>query len=177
MKKKSLAGLLAGVFFVGIVDLASAAIIDLNARTTTTTNPVIIHFSAGTYDVTPIGVADGGAYNAWNAWGFVSLPSNGWLNKYSLSSSEFPAYTVGQGTPYATDLIALSNAVGTTFTLTSDGDVNFFITDNPYSDNIGGISLSITAVPEPNAILLVSSGIAALGVTRVSRRKKSATVR
>lgn len=32
---------------------------------------VVVHFDAGTYLVTPIGVADGGAFDAFSAW-----PSN-----------------------------------------------------------------------------------------------------
>ena len=172
MKKKHLAGLVAALFLVGIVEMANAEIININARTNTTTNPVVEFFTAGTYDVTPIGVADGGAYNAWNAWGYVSLPSAGWVNPYSLSSIEFSAYTVGDWVRYSTDLLALSNAVDTSFTLASDGNVNFFITDSPYCDNIGGISLDVNPVPVPGAVWLLGSGLVGLGVARIKRNKK-----
>jgi hypothetical protein len=46
-----------------------ATIIDINARTDITTNPIVMFFATGTYVVNPIGTADGGAYNAWDPWG------------------------------------------------------------------------------------------------------------
>ena len=143
-------------------DDAECSIININARYNTPANPIVEYLTAGTYDVTPIGVADGGLYNSWNAWGFVSLPSAGWLHRYDLSSIEFSAYSVGDFTLYSTDLLALSNADGTRFTLAADGNVNFFITDSVYYDNIGGVSLSVGAVPIPAPALLLCSGLFAL---------------
>lgn len=57
----------------------------------------MIPFTAGTYGVTPIGTADGGAYDAWNAWGGLVTDcdasgancTTGWLNNYSLASDEW----------------------------------------------------------------------------------------
>ena len=172
MKKKLVAALAMGLFMSGMVGMVNAATININARTNTTTNPAVVYFTAGTYDVTPIGVADGGAYNAWNAWGVVNLPSNGWLNAYSLSSIEFSAYTVGDGVKYATDLLALSNATVTSFTLAADRNVNFFISDNPYSDNIGGISLDVNPVPVPGTVWLLGSGLFGISVARIRKNKK-----
>jgi hypothetical protein len=135
--------------------------VNINAKTNTTTNPVVVFFEAGTYEVTPIGIADGGAYNAWSAW---TPSSTGWLNRYSLSSDEFTSYTVGVST-YSTALLALENALSTSFTLLSDGNVNFFITDNPYYDNHGGMSLEISPapIPVPGAFLLGSIGLSVAG--------------
>ena len=172
MKKKMLAGLVTGFLMFGMVGMVNAAIININARTSTTTNPVVEYFTAGTYDVIPIGVEDGGTYNAWNAWGYVNLPHSGWINSYSLSSDEFDAFTVYDGVKYATDLLALDNAITTSFTLTSNGYVNFFITDSPYSDNIGGISLNVNPVPVPAAVWLLGTGLAGLVGTRIRRKKK-----
>ena len=116
MKKKLVVVLAMGLFMSGMVGMVNAATININARTNTITNPIVEYFTAGTYEVTPIGVADGGAHNAWNAWGSVSLPDMGWINQYSLSSNEFSAYTVHDGVIYATDLLALDNAVIAQFT-------------------------------------------------------------
>ena len=163
---------IAGIEALFIPDIARASIININSRTNTTTNPVIEFFNAGTYEITPIGVADGGAYNAWNAWGYVSLPHSGWLNDYSLSSSEFSAFTIKDGVRHATDMLALSNAISTSFTLASDDNVNFFITDNRgYSDNVGGISLSVDPVPIPGAVWLLGSGLIGLVGFRKKFRK------
>ncbi len=51
---------------------ADAAIVNINSKTNGTNNPIILTLSAGIYNVTPIGIADGGDYNAWNAWGNTS---------------------------------------------------------------------------------------------------------
>ena len=143
---------------------SKASMVDINAYSNTTTNPVVKYFEAGTYNVTPIGIDDGGTYNAWTAW----TDKHAWLSTYSLSSDEFPKYTVGSGT-YETPLIALDNAVGTSFTLQSSGNVNFFISDSYYSDNSGGMSLEVSLVPVPGAALL---GLLGLGTAGIKLRNK-----
>ncbi len=72
------------LLLVGVTGVVHGDIVNINARTNTTTNPVVISFDAGTYDVVPIGISDGGAFNAWNAWsGGPNPPSKaGWLNSY-----------------------------------------------------------------------------------------------
>ena len=147
---------------------ADPMIVDLNAKTTTSTNPVIVSLEAGTYSVTPIGIDDGGAFNAWTAW---YNAEKGWLNSYTLSSDEFSAYTVTSGGRYSTPIIALENAVSTQFTLQSSGNVKFYISDSPYYDNSGGMSLEIAPVPLPGAALL---GLMGLSIAGIKLRKKSA---
>ena len=172
IKKFIRMGLVASMALLCMVGVGNALIVDLDSYTNRAANPVVVPLAAGTYDVTPIGVADGGAYNAWNAWGYVSLPDQGWINNYSLSSSEFAPYGVSDGGRYATDLLALENALGTSFTLASAGNVNFYIGDSSYDDNIGGMSLSVTqrtpapeppnGVPEPTTLLLLAAGLAGI---------------
>ncbi|NCS78091.1 MAG: hypothetical protein GPJ17_13020 [Microcystis aeruginosa K13-07] len=154
-----------------------AAIININSVSNDTGNPIVQFFSAGDYQVDYIGVADGGMYDAWNAWGTVqgcdangANCQNGWVNNYSISSSEF---SISQGTgTYATPALALANGQNTAFTLTGDSNVYLFIGDSFYSDNIGGVSLKVmpisnppvTSVPETSSILgLLSLGVLGIG--------------
>jgi hypothetical protein len=160
-----------------VVAPVQAAIININSVINGTGNPIVQFFSAGDYQVDYIGVADGGMYDAWNAWGNVqgcnangANCQNGWLNNYSISSSEF---SIVQGTDtYATPALALANGQNSSFVLKGDGNVNFFIGDQPYYDNVGGVSLRVrpisnppvTSVPEPSSILgLLSLGVLGIG--------------
>jgi len=172
IKKIIRMGLVASLALLCTVGVGNALIVDLNSYTNTVANPFVVPLTAGTYDVTPIGVADGGAFNAWNAWGYVNLPDQGWINNYSLSSNEFAPYGVSDGVRYATDLLALENALATSFTLASAGNVNFYIGDSNYDDNIGGMSLFVTqrtpvpeppnGVPEPTTLLFLAVGLAGI---------------
>ncbi len=167
MKKIRTAGLLAMTITVGGISHAHAAIVNLDAVAHTISSPLVLTLDPGTYTVTPIGVADGGAYNAWSAWN----DPDRWVNNYSLSSSEFEAYTMQDGVEYTTDTMALANALSTSFTLTSTTDVNFYIWDSYYLDNLGGISLNISSVPVPAAAWLFGSGL--IGLIGVARRSRA----
>ena len=151
---------------------AEAFIINLDALTATNQNPVVLSLAPGAYSVTPVGIADGGAYNAWNAWGYVSLPHSGWLNQYVFASDSLGEHLVTNNVRYATDLQALQNALGSAFYLPVTENVKFYMGDNYYSDNIGGMSLDVKPVPEPATLFLLGSGfIGMLGL-----RKKKASV-
>lgn len=60
------------------------------------------------------------------------------------------------------------------FTLASAGTVGFFIYDDFLSDNSGGISLSIAAVPEPASWAMMVSGFGLLGAALRRQRKTAA---
>ena len=154
---------------------AHGAIVNINSITRNESNPVILSLAAGTYDVTPIGISDGGAYNSWNAWNWGQVYgcdgngancSVGWINIYYINSPDFPEMRLADDIRYANSLLALANALDTSFTLTSDAEVSFFIRDGVNGsmawDNVGGISLDVTTVPIPGAAWLLGSAILAL---------------
>ncbi|MBD2387795.1 PEP-CTERM sorting domain-containing protein [Cylindrospermum sp. FACHB-282] len=137
-------------------------------------NPITLNLSAGEYDVSYIGIADGGLYDGWNAWGGIIAGCNnegnkcqkGWGNSYSISLNNQPANGFGYGNGrFSTLSLARQNSAlsNTSFTLINDGTANFFISDSYYADNIGGVSLKVEKVqpvPEPfttSGILLVGS--------------------
>lgn len=160
--------LLVTACYWGLGDSASAEslIVDINAMTNATTTDgdnddpsavaVSLTLSAGTYEVVPIGPGQGGAFTAWNAWGGATFGcdangancSQGWMHWYRLQSSEFARVRVQDGILYSTPAAALANSLGARFTLTADGVVYFFVFDTGPGDNVGGVSLQVTRVPD-----------------------------
>lgn len=174
-----------GILTVVVQRANANMILNLDAHlvsSATPTGPVGVFFTPGTYTVTPIGVAGGGLFNAWSAW-----PANfgcdvnganctrGFENEFEYQSASLGLHFVSDGVKYATDLLALSHAQSTVFTLTVAESVYFGLNDCPQclSDNRGGNSLLIAAVvPEPAGVLLLSACfIGLLG----SRRLRSKT--
>jgi hypothetical protein len=155
---------------------AGTTTVNINSRAYGDWHPLNVFFEAGTYSVTPIGVAAGGAYNAYNNWGNttctnpdgcpITSPTSytGWLNTYRVYSDNFDTvvvdgtfvdisanptiYSASSERVYPSSLLALSHAVPSMFTTKADGLVGFSIGDSQsmLSDNVGGMSLLINPV-------------------------------
>ena len=189
--------LLSGVL---AANATSAMTVDVNAREFGGGNPLDVFLPAGTYTVTPIGQADGGAYNSYLAWGSSTCtdpsgctptsPSGvtGWSHAYSVESENLEAASA-DGSPlpiedntttawdrllYPNDSLALANAVPMEITLSEDSSVGFFIRDsqNTLSDNSGGVSLDVTLVPLPASVWLLVSGLAWLATYHARNRSR-----
>lgn len=83
----------------------TSRIVNLDSKVNNAANPVEILLEAGSYTVTPVGTAQGGAWDAWNAWGPTScadatgcpfeLPrKTGWIHSYEVRSSHLDNVTV-----------------------------------------------------------------------------------
>lgn len=146
---------------------ANAVVVDLNSRSNDLAHPVDLLLGPGTYTINPIGTADGGAWDAWNAWGLTTCgnpdgctrtsPTTvmGWLNLYSFSSADLmnvsinglaatptvgDAYFVDSYQTFPDPLSALAHAGSAEFTLDIASSVSFSIPDSPLYDNQGGMS-------------------------------------
>lgn len=160
--------------------------INLDAKLNSESNAISVNLSAGTYSVDYIGINEGGVYDGWNAWqGVVGDCSSdgegcrrGWRNDYSISFDDFSQLFATTGV-YATPLQALQNAVNISFTLASATTVNFFIGDNYYEDNVGGVSLRLSSdnistpktVPETASILGLLA-VGAIGLSTLKAKKQ-----
>ncbi len=174
---------------------ANAVIINLDSRVNDLGHPVSLSLEPGTYSITPIGTADGGLFDAWNAWGRTTCSNPdgcmrtspttvvGWLNLYSFSSSDLldvivndvaalpvsgDTYYVDTAMVYPDPLSALAHALSAEFTLEIASTISFAIPDRPLYDNRGGMSLDVTAtaIPEPTTVLLLGLGLAGIVITR-----------
>ncbi|HDY85329.1 MAG TPA: hypothetical protein ENH74_06580, partial [Methylophaga sp.] len=72
---------------------------------------------------------------------------------------------------YSTSQLALLNSISATFTLLSDATVKLFINDSNFKDNVGGMSLNVSAVPVPAAALLFAPAL--LGFMGLRRKAKN----
>jgi hypothetical protein len=160
------------------------------------TNPfgTTLSLAAGAYSLSYIGKSDGGAYDAWTAWsadtdcggGPGSCP-RGFINELRIEGIAPEPIFVGDHFTviWDTELQALDAArtrhSPLTLTLPNDVTVRFLVgesaafgetgVDGPaWQDNSGGLSLTISAVPEPAALALLLAGLGTIGIAARSRR-------
>ncbi len=152
---------------------ANAGIINLDSSSNNVARQTI-SLGPGIYKVEFIGIADGGKYDAWSAWSTTAGCDSdglncgrGFLNTAFFNSSQFAPVRIGGYERYLTAALALKHAKGATFQLNTTANVEFFIKDNHYPDNRGGISLLITDVPEPSTLILF--GLSALVMFRLRK--------
>ncbi|MEM9839215.1 MAG: hypothetical protein AAF830_08680 [Pseudomonadota bacterium] len=160
---------LIGVAAASFLGFANAAIINLDS--TDSNNGETLMLGPGKYKVTFIS----DDYEAWNAWDRVTdcdtsgeNCSRGWLNNTRITSSELGSFIFGNNGRFATASQALAATSPLMFTLSSLQQVAFEIDDFPVTDNAGGVSLNVEAVPVPAAALLFGS--AAFGISAFRRR-------
>ena len=140
--------------------------------------------NAGTYTVTPVNSSFAGAlYIAANRFSNVNLPDTGWewalwmkVGGDPLSSkigfgggitTNPPGYQASAAAAFAAAPIPFN------FTVTGAGTpVKFLWADDGFGDNTpgSGISLNVTAVPEPGTYAMLLAGLAAVGFV-VKRRR------
>ena len=104
---------------------------------------ITVSLAAGSYDIVPIGVADGGAYD-----GFVACTCNPirfWVHDFTTSEQPTPVRN-GAEVGYATGVEAIAHAPTTRITLAQAGWIKVFLVDNPISDNAFGLSMRIVPV-------------------------------
>ena len=182
--------LLAILSFSLVSSIAQAAVININAFNNGGpldgagfNNPISYTVSAGTYKIARVGTeTPGAAYTAWNAWGRVSgcdasnMCSNGWINNFQYDTGAGSEINwLGPFDRWATPQLALNQALATqafTRTFTEQTTLRFFISDSHHWDNLGGISVSVTPVPEPETYGLMLAGLGMVGLL-VRRRKQA----
>jgi hypothetical protein len=194
---RSLAALAAALGVAVAASAAYATEVDINAASPSGAD---LSLGAGTYDVSEIA----GAYQSADLWGAsvgysqsigpCATPSTcyygfrptfdisingGPSTTYSLPTapgSRAPTYDTAADALAAFQAYQAANPIS--FTLTSASTVNFVIPDENYSDNVGGISLSVvSAAPEPAAWMLMILGVGGIGfMLRRARALKGASL-
>ncbi|MBF0373821.1 MAG: hypothetical protein HQL39_10425 [Alphaproteobacteria bacterium] len=179
-----------GALALATASPANAVIIDLDH-----TQPLNLELSGtpGTWRITPVGTAQGGAFDAFSPWGETTgcdeagaNCARGWKWGYTLRDeggdilSTFETNALADGwfeTPAAA--LASARAQGPfEFTLDEAATIAFTYDDSNFADNRGGISLDFQllngggpGVPEPAGMLLLGAGLLLLGAGRRSLRK------
>lgn len=138
-------------------------------------SPLEVHFDAGSYLVTPVvkNSVPGAQFTAYNfGMGY------GWSSAYSIALDRNHITDYGSAGPYAgsgypdEDTAFLHTAPGS-FSLAKAGIVYFGVPDSFHGDNSGGVSLRVTAVPEPAGMMLLLAGLGALFVRVQGKRRLS----
>lgn len=181
---------------------ADATIYNISATNTAGT---VVTLGPGSYNLTWVGTAQGGAYNGANGSCSTGDCSSGWSEAFVATSptldiaNHYDADLYTTGTTYSSALVALAAYQGGatvnhlngdaplgsiptfslentftgaySFSLAQGNTYHLFFLDpdqNP-ANNFGGVSLSITPVPEPSSWALMIMGTLAIGA--LMRRK------
>jgi hypothetical protein len=148
---------------------------------------VNIVLGPGTYLIHQIGKDEGGLWDGWSAFtatssvagvgdcpAFSTPAGCGFQSSYEFMIPSMTSFATNywNGATYDTALQALSHRVDATFTLTTTDTVRFSLNDGIHNlaDNRGGMSLRISAVPEPSILLLLSVGM--IGVAGIWKMRR-----
>ncbi|MYN44883.1 PEP-CTERM sorting domain-containing protein [Pseudoduganella sp. FT93W] len=161
------------------VVLALALFVSNSAQATTivldstnSNNAVVLNLAVGSYNFTYVS----GAWNRWSAVDGCDANgehcTHGWVNTIRVESPQYSGW-FGDGMVYAT--AAQAEASGKAnftfpFDYTTAGPVTLSLYDGYYADNTGSITISITAVPEPETYVMLLAGLAIVGAMVVRGR-------
>lgn len=174
------------------VDAQAATIVDLDGRSNASTdgsNSVMLALAAGTYNLSFVeslftafnrfGQASGcNASGASCTRGFENSARfviNGVTNFFGDGNASGGIGPQATGGYYSTSAQSFdsSGVYKTSFTLASPSSVSFYLFDDNLSDNTGGVSLAVAAVPEPATWLMMLFGFGMIGFGMRSAKRRS----
>lgn len=174
---------------------AQAQVINISAASAVGTT---VSLAAGDYTLR---YTNAGTFAAWNPWGANAASgcnaggvcsSQGWFDGFNVQAGA-NTYVFSSGTGFfSSSALALADATSTTMFESINGgsaaavgsfatlhldtatNVKFYISDSIYSDNAGGVSVTLAAVapvPEPSTYALLLAGLGGVGF--VARRRRA----
>ncbi len=170
----------------------AATVVDLDGRANASTNgsnAVTLALAAGTYNLSFVN----NAFTAFNRFGRSSgcnasgssctfgfensarFVIDGMTNLFGDGNASGGVGPQATGGYYSTagQSFAASSNFKTSFTLTNPSSVSFYLFDDNLSDNTGGVSLAVAAVPEPSTWLMMLFGFGMIGYGMRSAKRRS----